>query len=266
VYPAVSPGAITTASTIVKAYTNPVVTVQNSAPASGGSGDITYQWRRSGSSYATLTGSDASYLFNDASICEKEGTYYINRYAKDVTCNTGWVAAEGVYTLSVNGPPGGIANIKCTKCCYNGSAWVDCYVSEGVSRPWGASSSDYVDGARSDKNGKANTAAILAVVGTAGLTAVQSCNSIGTGWFLPAYEELINMSMGTKFTPLNGLSGVGLLSGEYYWSSTEFYKNEGRLTSDLEDYKGLVVRVNYDGTLNVAYKTTSYLIRCAWRN
>jgi uncharacterized protein (TIGR02145 family) len=79
------------------------VTVQNSATATGGSGSYTYQWRRTGTSSATLTGANTTYTLNsDAANYSAAGTYYINRYAKDATCsNAAWVAATGTYTLGV---------------------------------------------------------------------------------------------------------------------------------------------------------------------
>jgi uncharacterized protein (TIGR02145 family) len=108
-YGAISAGGITTASTTTAAGTNPDLTVQSSSAASGGSGNITYLWRCTGMSAATLTGSAATYAIgNDASNYSSAGTYYINRYAKDATCNTAWMAASGTYTLNItiNQPQG----------------------------------------------------------------------------------------------------------------------------------------------------------------
>jgi uncharacterized protein (TIGR02145 family) len=102
VYAAVVPGAIQTSSTTTKAGVNPNVTIASSSAASGGSGNLTYIWRRTDtgtSSATTLTGNDATYAIssNDYSA---SGTYYFNRYAKDNTCNT-VSSASGTYTLYV---------------------------------------------------------------------------------------------------------------------------------------------------------------------
>jgi hypothetical protein len=106
VYPQFAAGSITTASGTTTEGTNPGLTVTNSTVASGGSGTISYQWRRSGTSSATLSGNAASYpVNNDASNYATAGTYYINRYAHDGACNTSWVASTGTYTLTVDPPP-----------------------------------------------------------------------------------------------------------------------------------------------------------------
>jgi uncharacterized protein (TIGR02145 family) len=102
-YPAFTAGEITSAATTTKAGTNPNVTIANATPASGGDGSITYQWRRTGTSSATLTGSNATYTFSSdaAGNYGMVGTYSFNRYAKDSACSTTWVAAFGAYTLTV---------------------------------------------------------------------------------------------------------------------------------------------------------------------
>jgi uncharacterized protein (TIGR02145 family) len=98
-YPTFTAGEITTASTTTPARTDPEVTIQSVADAQGGSGSMTYLWHRTGTSSATLTGSAATYAI-DSDTYNTAGTYYINRYAKDLTCNT-VVAATGTYTLEV---------------------------------------------------------------------------------------------------------------------------------------------------------------------
>jgi hypothetical protein len=270
VYPAITPGTITEGSTTTKACVNPDVTVLNSTPASGGSGSVTYQWRLTGMNSTILTGADASYPLNSdaSSNYDKEGTYYINRYAKNTMCNaaSAWVASSGTYMLYVTGPSGTVTFTKCTKCCHNGSTWVDCYVSPLMNgkKTWIGGGSDYVDGARSDRNGKANTAAIIAAVGAAGDGAVQSCHNLGCGWFLPAYEELINMSYATN-TPLNGLPGAKLLSepGDSHWSSTELYNNGGRVSGSSQS---AAVMVYMFGATQTSSKADAHPVRCAWRN
>jgi hypothetical protein len=103
--PAFSAGSITTASTTTAPGTATTAIVANALPASGGDGDITYQWRRSGTSSATLTGSAATYALNtDAANYSTAGTYYFTRYAKDGACNTAFTASNGQYTLTVASP------------------------------------------------------------------------------------------------------------------------------------------------------------------
>jgi uncharacterized protein (TIGR02145 family) len=104
VYPQFTAGAIATASGSATPGTNPNITIANATAASGGYGTISYQWRRSGTSSATLSYNAATYpVGNDASNYAAVGTYYINRYAKDETCNTEWTKSTGTYTLTVTG-------------------------------------------------------------------------------------------------------------------------------------------------------------------
>jgi uncharacterized protein (TIGR02145 family) len=109
VRPNFTAGSITTASGITTAGTNPNKTIASSTPASGGDGSITYQWRRSGDSNATYDYNASTYpIGNYAANYSAVGTYKINRYAHDATCNTGWVASTGTYTLTVAiAPPPG---------------------------------------------------------------------------------------------------------------------------------------------------------------
>jgi hypothetical protein len=116
VYLEFSAGSITTASGTTTRGTNPNVIVANASSATGGDGSIAYQWRRSGSSAATLTGSDATYqLDTDNANYSTYGTYYFVRYAKDGTCNTEFAASDGQYTLQVTPdlPPGAEVSIRC---------------------------------------------------------------------------------------------------------------------------------------------------------
>ena len=95
-------GAITTASGTATAGTNPNITIGHSSAAIGGDGTITYQWRRSGTSSATLNYNYPTYpLSNSATNYSTVGTYYFTRYAHDGTCNTAWAASSGQYTLTV---------------------------------------------------------------------------------------------------------------------------------------------------------------------
>jgi hypothetical protein len=103
IYDAFDAGSIITASTTTDSGVDPSVTVASVAPATGGDGNITYQWRRSGTSSATLTGSNETYALSaDASSnYGTVGTYYFNRYAKHGSCNSVYTASNGQYSLTV---------------------------------------------------------------------------------------------------------------------------------------------------------------------
>jgi hypothetical protein len=278
VYSAISPGEIYTASTTTNVSTNPSVTITNTTAASSGSGSFTYQWRRTGTSSATLTGTNTTYTLSDDATGNygTAGTYYFNRYAKDATCsNAAYLAATGTYTLYVKsaGPSGTVTNQLCTKCCYDGSSWVDCYVTTGYvssSAQWTGNSKDtYFSGARSDKNGRANFKAITAQLSsyTAG-SAFASCKALGDGWYLPAYEELYNMRNGSATSYGNGLAGANILSDNDHWSSTEYYDNEGRYSESRyqSTYSSRSVIVKESGAMANRYKGDFYYVRCAWQN
>jgi hypothetical protein len=103
VYPAFSAGSITTASATTTPDTAPANNPANATEASGGNGSITYEWRRTGTSSATLTNSNSSgYTISSAAAnYSTAGTYYFTRYAKDGACNTSFTASNGQYTLTV---------------------------------------------------------------------------------------------------------------------------------------------------------------------
>jgi uncharacterized protein (TIGR02145 family) len=164
----------------------------------------------------------------------------------------------------------------CTQCCYNGSEWVDCYVttnaytfdnsSSSTTVSWLGGKTTYYSGARSDKDGRANTDAIT---GSTGTSAAPICQDLGTGWYLPAYEELVNMSDGanSSYSPMNGLGGAHLLRGKnaQYWSSTEAFVATGRLTSVSEAHKTMAVAVNEAGTPGRGTKGGQAYLHCAVR-
>jgi hypothetical protein len=268
----ISPGAINTASAMAGVGTNPNVTIANTTAASGGSSNLTYQWRRSGTSSATLTGTGMTYdIGMDAANYTTFGTYYFNRYAKDATCNTAWVAATGTYTLIVSHP-----TTLCTQCGWDGAAWVDCYVTtnaypfdnaSNTTVQWiGNDNITYFDGARSDKNGRANFTVITSsTVTIAATSAVGLCNALGTGWYLPAYEELVNMSEGVVASPLNGREGACILDDFVHWSSTELFDNPGRVSSNRQDWQHQIVYVYPNGDTSRWSKNSPGNVRCAWR-
>jgi hypothetical protein len=142
--------------------------------------------------------------------------------------------------------------------------------SNNTSVVWSGNGNTYYSGASgsytsySDKDGRVNTAAIAST----GTSAVELCKNLGTGWYLPAYEELVNMSTGWSNAPLNGVgknNGANLLGtpGGYYWSSSESYNNYGRYSgSDMNE----ALRVDQIGNMGTNTKTSTRLVRCAWRN
>jgi hypothetical protein len=92
-----SAGTIATATVTTMIGTAPATN-----PTSEDSPCITYQWRRSGKSSATLTDSNtpAYDISNEYSNYSIPGTYYFTRYAYSPIA-TQWVASEGTYTLVV---------------------------------------------------------------------------------------------------------------------------------------------------------------------
>jgi hypothetical protein len=285
IYPVLLPGEIATASTSTMAGINPNVTIASPSSATGGSSNITYQWVRTGTSGAILTGANAIYTLSSDVVGNywTSGTYYFNRYAKDATCNTEWVAATGTYTLYVVSPaPGSVQTTFCEECCWDGDAastWVNCHVTTTVypfDNPsmytfvlW-SGNNNY--SGTSDRNGRANTAAISSTAGSA----VRICKDLGTGWYLPAYEELVNMSdanSSSTYPPLNGRSGAGILRNytilSWIWTSTEYYGNGGRISTNINNAtnQGVAVRAHYDGRLDTTSKISygNYSMRCAWR-
>jgi hypothetical protein len=274
-YPAILPGAITSAATTTEAGTDPNVTIANATPASGGSDNLTYLWQRTGTGSATLTGTGTTYaLSSDATgNYATAGTYYFNRYAQDATCtNIAPVADAGTYTLYVesDGPPGTVSVTLCTQCCYNGSAWVDCYVTTNAvsnSAQW-SGYTKYYPSSRSDKNGRVYFEVIIA--DTANYTnnsAVGLCKALGTGWYLPAYEELYAMSSGEANSASNDREGAGILEpDESYWSMTQYYGNGGRYNRGIYEDHWRAVTVSGNGTLAAHEKLLLKATVCAWRD
>jgi hypothetical protein len=228
-------------------------------------------WVRSGDGAGTLTGSAETYSFAvDASNYMNTGTYSFNRYAQDAACPSAapWVASEGTYTVMV------ISVIEpCEKCCWDGptSAWVNCYVLKAVTGSSWTGNTAYNAGARSDRDGRANTEAITPYENDSAIGLCKSLNNNSPGWYLPAYEEMVNMGTGTEHTPLNGLGGAGIFStGDYVhmWSSTEYANNikpdntPGRYTDMVTD----VVTVDSKGRFSHFQKKSGIAQRtCVWR-
>ena len=116
-----------------------------------------------------------------------------------------------------------VPNTFCEKCAWDQSSgtWVDAYVTS-YTYPFETPEPqvvlnlfDYeeldpegaVSGASSDKDGRANTDALAAANSQVAL----ECRKLGSNWYLPAYEELINISDGSANAPLNGKPGLDLL-------------------------------------------------------
>jgi hypothetical protein len=178
-------------------------------------------------------------------------------------------AASGTITV--------VPTTLCTQCCWNGTIWMDCYVTThaypfvtsagAIGASWIGGGLNYVSIANSPRDGRANTYYIKNNGLTSTSGAVGICLSLGTGWYLPAYEELINMSAGTatSFPPLNGRSGANLLAtpNAPYWSSTEYYNNGGRRSGS--DHQDSAVAVDPSGLPFYNGKTDGDRIRCVWR-
>jgi hypothetical protein len=234
-------------------------------PASGGSGNLTYVWLRTGTSSATLTGAAATYPLNsDVSNYVAPGTYYFNRYVKDNIYNC-VAAAAGTYTLGVSSV--GVPTTLCTACCWSGSTWVDCLVSfEPYGSRWSGNDLTYYPGAVSDRDGATNTAAIS---NPSSNSAVYKCTSHGQGWYLPAIEELVCMADSLSYVPsppLNGRPPAGLFNdNSNYWSSTEWYGSAGRFGSTSPSRQNLALAVDCGYMVNGFGKNGNWKFVCVKR-
>jgi hypothetical protein len=162
----------------------------------------------------------------------------------------------------------------CTQCLWNGSAWVDGYVTNDDFTPtagWSGNGNAYYS-ATSDKDGRANTAKITDAKDG---SAIKHCTDLGAGWYLPAYEELFNIGVGAPQwgglmgSPLNGLAGANLLTigDDFYLTSTEFQGQTGRYNGPVavagQDDQ-MVIKVSKNGETLNAYKENQPT-RCVWR-
>jgi uncharacterized protein (TIGR02145 family) len=103
----VSAGAINDASVFILKDQAPATNPANAVEASGGEGDIVYEWRRTGTSSKTLTNSNSAVynISDDPTNYDTPGAYYFTRYAKDGTCKTTFTPSGGKYVLWVEVPP-----------------------------------------------------------------------------------------------------------------------------------------------------------------
>jgi uncharacterized protein (TIGR02145 family) len=90
-----------------------VNTIISNADASGGNGNITYQWRRNGSA---ISGSAATYT--PTAYNTTIGTHTFTRWARDGTCQTSWLQSAGSWTLLV------MANAQLTLTTANSTQYV----------------------------------------------------------------------------------------------------------------------------------------------
>jgi hypothetical protein len=144
---------------------------------------------------------------------------------------------------------------------------VNCYVTTnavGIYNQWiGNSSTAYFSGASSDKNGRANFTAITASASNYTATsAVGLCKALGTGWYLPAYEELYAMSSGAASGTSNNRAGIGILNGTH-WSSSEAYQNAALGNTSGEQWMRYGVQVSATGVRVPAMKNANLSVRCA---
>jgi uncharacterized protein (TIGR02145 family) len=103
----VSVGAINDADVATLVGHAPATNPTNATAASGGDGNIIYEWRRTGTSSKTLTNSTFSDydISDDPTNYDTPGTYYFTRYAKDNTCKTTFTLSGGQYELRVYDVP-----------------------------------------------------------------------------------------------------------------------------------------------------------------
>jgi uncharacterized protein (TIGR02145 family) len=135
VHPVFSAGSIITANDATTTGTAPLSNPANATEASGGYGNITYEWRRTGTSEKTLAGSTSGYtLSSDPTNYSTSGTYYFTRWAHEATCNTSFVQSEGQYTLTVSlYPPGaGTQTWTCDHRTWSGAISYDVYGCTGT--------------------------------------------------------------------------------------------------------------------------------------
>jgi hypothetical protein len=182
---------------------------------------------------------------------------------------------SGTLSLPVEVMQEAVPALQCAKCCWDGVAtWVDCYVTNyaypfdswTTNTPvvWSGNDNFNYDRACSARNGRDNTAAIYST----GLSAVQLCKDLGPGWYLPAYEELINMSNGTVGSPENGSQGSGLLSEPYgnYWTSSDMTAEDGRFIFTCASTPCPGLTCDSNGSIRFHYKSEAHYVRCALRN
>jgi uncharacterized protein (TIGR02145 family) len=229
IHPAVVPGAIQTASATTTEGTAPAVTVNNVTAASGGSGNLTYVWRRTGTSSATLTGAAATYAINsDASNYSTAGTYYFNRYVKDNTCNT-TAAASGTYTLLVELPPPPSDFASTQTWTFGSQTWSDRVVASpsNCTQTTSLTTSNYTTAEYKISDGRYYYSWTCAVNAQSTL-----CPS---PWRLPSWYDFDALVRNTNYATLTNAWGFGgyargntihdVSTVAYYWCTTQYGSN-----------------------------------------
>jgi hypothetical protein len=230
----------------------------------------------SGNFPAGITGTPSGSSYTISGTPTAVGTF---GYSLTATAANGCIStAGGAFTVNIACPTS-IPTTLCPQCAWDGAAWVDCCVTSHIYpfdgtpyivQRWSAlNDATFYSGASgpgSDKNGRANTAAISS---TYYYSAVQICKNLGTGWYLPAYEELVNMGRGIGISPLNNRPAFNMLGpNDDCWSSTETYGNGGRFSIDSEEYKEQAVTVWVSSDMRSRTKTSGGIynvVRCVWR-
>jgi hypothetical protein len=258
-YTPISAGAITAASAATLPGTNPDVTIANSAAASGGSSSYTYQWRRTGTSSATLTGSTSTYaLSSDAANYSTAGTYRFNRYAKDATCNTSWVASSNSYTLTVVPPP---SFYSTSTWSYGGLMWSDRVVGGPSNCALAAALSTSGAPAQYKVNGdRYYYSWACATCGTSGNTNAQLCPS---PWRLPSKDDFSALAGAADASTVTEQWGYG---GYAYGSSMDNVESNGIYWSSAEHDSSYAYYLYYTGdglsTNDYIYKSYGFQVRC----
>jgi uncharacterized protein (TIGR02145 family) len=93
-------GAIATAGETICSG-NMANTITSSTDASGGDGNITYEWRRNGIDM----GATNAAAYNPSAYITTIGAHTFTRWAKDGSCNTAWTQSAGQWVLEVTGHP-----------------------------------------------------------------------------------------------------------------------------------------------------------------
>jgi uncharacterized protein (TIGR02145 family) len=99
--PDFDPGAIATAGQTVTAGGTPA-TINSTQAATGGDGNITYQWYKNGNAISSATAANYTPPKSDANTA---GAITYTRRAKDNTCNTTFTPSTGSWVLTVIATP-----------------------------------------------------------------------------------------------------------------------------------------------------------------
>lgn len=101
VLPQFSAGSILSDDTVLCEGAHAAVTISQESAASGGDNQISYRWKQNNEVMPNSVGSTLNVNVYNLD----PGTYLYTREAKDSTCNTGWTASEGQYTIIIEALP-----------------------------------------------------------------------------------------------------------------------------------------------------------------